>query len=281
MDERLILTLDGSTHVSSAALLRSAGDGAGGPWEPVARRGEVDGRGQARVLLCMADDMLREAGAGPRDLSAVVVGLGPGTFTGVRIAVATARALGLALAIPVLGVSTLAALAAGTARTGARPGGRWTRLVPVVDARRQQVFFAVYDVPGDGAGREGARWARNREFGVCDRDAFAAVLAQEGGGGTLVIGEDRALVGELPAGAEFASMQVESENLVIGQEWLRASETSGHGIDPIEWLAGLDSPMALEKGAPETVKPIYVRSPDADAHITKMKDPWSGPSERK
>ena len=113
MGEALVLTLDGSTAVCSAALLRLAdASGAQPAWETVARRDEADGRAQARVLLRSIDEMLRETGSRASDLRAIVVGVGPGTFTGVRITVATARAAALALDIPVLGVSTLAGVAA-------------------------------------------------------------------------------------------------------------------------------------------------------------------------
>ncbi len=75
------------------------------------------------------DALLRQAGAHTRELGGIAVGIGPGSFTGVRIGLATARGLALALGVPVAGVSTLDALAAGA------PGA-----VPVVDARRGEVF---------------------------------------------------------------------------------------------------------------------------------------------
>ena len=75
------------------------------------------------------DALLRQAGAHTRELEGIAVGIGPGSFTGVRIGLATARGLALALGVPVAGVSTLDALAAGA--LGA---------LPVVDARRGEVF---------------------------------------------------------------------------------------------------------------------------------------------
>ena len=113
MASPLLLCLDGSTGVCSVALVsRLSGDrGQIGSWTVPAQRQEGDGRAQAKVLLRLIDEMLHEVGAEPQSLSGVVVGTGPGTFTGVRITVATARALALALSIPVVGVSTLAVLA--------------------------------------------------------------------------------------------------------------------------------------------------------------------------
>ena len=82
-----------------------------------------------QTLLEDVDALLRQGGAHPRDLDALAVGVGPGSFTGVRIGLATARGLALALDLQGAGVSTLDALAAGA------PGA-----VPFVDARRREVF---------------------------------------------------------------------------------------------------------------------------------------------
>ncbi|HEX7526855.1 MAG TPA: tRNA (adenosine(37)-N6)-threonylcarbamoyltransferase complex dimerization subunit type 1 TsaB [Gaiellaceae bacterium] len=93
--------------------------------------GEVLGErcSRAVTLLEDVDALLRQGGAHPRDLGALVVGIGPGSFTGVRIGLAAARGLALALDLAGAGVSTLDALAAGA------PGA-----TPVVDARRREVF---------------------------------------------------------------------------------------------------------------------------------------------
>ncbi len=294
MTDRFVLALDGSTQVCSAALLRAgAGEGntAGGcegDWQVVARRAETDGRGQAKVLMRLVDEMLEEVTAGPGNLGAVVVGIGPGTFTGVRIAVATGRALGLALTIPVLGVSTLGALAAaGSAVAGARD-----LLVPAVDARRGQLFFALYErVRGpEGAA---ATWARSGEVGVCDRASLSEVLGAGLACRTLVVAEDVDLAQGAASGAAVLTLELTAEHLVAGQDrlvepgvlpqgrrigpWLRLA-LAGREMTPglVKTLgSGLWSPdQAGEVGTPESVKPMYVRSPDADIHITKMKDPW-------
>jgi tRNA threonylcarbamoyladenosine biosynthesis protein TsaB len=115
----MILAFDTATDVATSALVDDA---------------EVLGERTSRAVTLLedVDALLRQAGLRTRDLEGLAVGVGPGSFTGVRIGLSTARGLALALEIPVAGVSTLDALAAGA------PGA-----VPVVDARRREVF-----VPG-------------------------------------------------------------------------------------------------------------------------------------
>jgi tRNA threonylcarbamoyl adenosine modification protein YeaZ len=277
MSDRVIVAMDGSTHVSTAALLgRGPGDGLSARWRVLAARTHTDSRGQARVLLRLLDDMLQEIGRSPEDIGAVVAGIGPGTFTGVRIAVATARALALALDVPVIGISTLSALAAQVA-TEREPGGvegdALQSIVPVVDARRGQVFYGVYRRAEDG------RFARSEAFGVVDRDALLSVIPA--GPGTLVAGDiavlgDQAGLGE----ASLLAREVRAEDLVMGQGLLDEPGDGAEGARLGGWLTGvLGTPVAGLKagdpGTPEGVKPIYVRSPDADIHITKMRDPWA------
>jgi tRNA threonylcarbamoyladenosine biosynthesis protein TsaB len=93
---------------------------------------------RAVSVLEDADELLREAGAEQADLTGLVVGTGPGSFTGLRLGLAAARGLAFALDLPVAGVSTLRALAAGS------PGA-----VPVIDAGRREVF--VLDGPEPAA----------------------------------------------------------------------------------------------------------------------------------
>jgi tRNA threonylcarbamoyladenosine biosynthesis protein TsaB len=119
----LTLAFDTATSVATAALVRD---------------GEVLGERASRAVRVLedADELLREAGAEQSELGAVVVGTGPGSFTGLRMGLAAARGLALALDVPVAGVSTLDALAAGA------PGA-----LPVVDAGRREVFTRVSGEP--------------------------------------------------------------------------------------------------------------------------------------
>jgi tRNA threonylcarbamoyladenosine biosynthesis protein TsaB len=91
---------------------------------------------KAARLLADIDEVLSEAGIQREDLEAIAVGTGPGRYTGLRMGLVTARALALSLDVPVAGVSTLAALAHGAA--GA---------IPIVDARRREVFTLLDHVP--------------------------------------------------------------------------------------------------------------------------------------
>ena len=89
----------------------------------------------AELLPALAEAMGR-AEVRWADLDAIAVGVGPGTFTGLRIGIATARALASASGLPLRRVSSLAALAAGI--------GAPLRL-PLIDARRGELFGALYD----------------------------------------------------------------------------------------------------------------------------------------
>jgi tRNA threonylcarbamoyladenosine biosynthesis protein TsaB len=119
----LTLAFDTATEVATSALVDD---------------GEVLGErySRAQTLLEDVDALLRQGGAHPRDIDVLAVGVGPGSFTGVRIGLAAAQGLALSLDVRGAGVSTLAALAAGA------PGA-----LPVIDARRREVFTLVGGVP--------------------------------------------------------------------------------------------------------------------------------------
>ena len=112
----LTLGFDTATDVATSALV----------WD-----GEVLAELSSRPVSVLedVDALFRQGGVRPTQLESIAVGTGPGSFTGLRMGLATARALSLALGVPVAGVSTLRALAAGA--RGA---------LPLVDARRGELF---------------------------------------------------------------------------------------------------------------------------------------------
>jgi len=119
----LILAFDTATSVATSALVDDD--------EVLGERSS-----RAQTLLEDIDALLRQGGAHPAELDGLAIGIGPGSFTGVRIGLAVARGLALSLDLCGAGVSTLAALAAGA--DGA---------LPVIDARRREVFTLVGGVP--------------------------------------------------------------------------------------------------------------------------------------
>ncbi|HEY0180000.1 MAG TPA: tRNA (adenosine(37)-N6)-threonylcarbamoyltransferase complex dimerization subunit type 1 TsaB [Dokdonella sp.] len=131
-----LLAIETATEACSAALLTRDGR--------LLARAELAPRRHAELLLPMCEALLDEAGLGRRDLDAVAVGRGPGAFTGVRLGVAAAQGIALALAIPVVPVSSLAALALQTPATGA------AATLAVVDARMGEVYAGAFARTHDG-----------------------------------------------------------------------------------------------------------------------------------
>lgn len=135
MSPTLTLGIDTSTDVRVGLA-----DGAG----ILASRAVTDSRAHAEQLMPLVNASLAEAGRTLHDLGLIVVGVGPGPFTGLRVGVVTAQTLGFALGVPVRGVCSLDAVAAGHLVAG-NPGGEF---LAVSDARRREVYWARYDTDG-------------------------------------------------------------------------------------------------------------------------------------
>ncbi|HEV3407345.1 MAG TPA: tRNA (adenosine(37)-N6)-threonylcarbamoyltransferase complex dimerization subunit type 1 TsaB [Gaiellaceae bacterium] len=119
----MTLAFDTATNVATIALVRD---------------GEVLGERASRAVRILddIDALLAETGLGRDDVGRIVVGTGPGSYTGLRMGLITARTLSFALGVPLAGISTLAALAVGA------PGA-----VPVIDGRRGEIFSLVAGEP--------------------------------------------------------------------------------------------------------------------------------------
>ncbi|MDL2224695.1 tRNA (adenosine(37)-N6)-threonylcarbamoyltransferase complex dimerization subunit type 1 TsaB [Eubacteriales bacterium OttesenSCG-928-M02] len=126
----LMLAMDTSARALSAALFL---DGV-----LVGEHYENTGLTHSEKLLPVIDTLVAMCGYAPAQLEALAVTVGPGSFTGLRIGVATAQGMGQALGVDIAPVPTLAALAYG--------GKGFPGLVcPMVDARRSQVYTAIYE----------------------------------------------------------------------------------------------------------------------------------------
>ena len=127
----LVLALDTSTPAVTAAL----GEVTDGGMKGIGERRTVDPRAHGERLAPQIQLVLDDAGVRPRELTAIVAGVGPGPFTGLRVGLATAAAMGQALGIPTYGICSLDALG-----RAAGPG----RVLVATDARRREVYFATY-----------------------------------------------------------------------------------------------------------------------------------------
>jgi tRNA threonylcarbamoyl adenosine modification protein YeaZ len=134
----LVLALDTATPTLVAGVARwSSQDGAvPADLEVLAERVEPSGNRHAELLTPTVRAALADAGVTMAELDAVVVGLGPGPFTGLRVGVVTAATLADARGLPAVGVCSLDAVGSG-ART------------VVTDARRKEVYWATYDGAGE------------------------------------------------------------------------------------------------------------------------------------
>lgn len=126
-----VLAIDTSTPAVTVGLVEVTAD----VERTVAARVTVDGRRHAELVSPHIAACLDEAEMQPRDVDAVVVGVGPGPFTGLRVGIASAAAFGDALTIPVHPVCSLDAIAAELGHRDA---------LVVTDARRREVYWARY-----------------------------------------------------------------------------------------------------------------------------------------
>jgi tRNA threonylcarbamoyl adenosine modification protein YeaZ/ribosomal-protein-alanine acetyltransferase len=129
---RVVLAIDTATPAVTAGVVDQHG-------QVLAERVTVDARAHAEQITPNVLAAIADAGCGMGDLASVVVGCGPGPFTGLRVGMATAAAYGHALGIPVYGVCSLDAIGVTTTAES----------LVVTDARRREVYWARY--------RDGAR----------------------------------------------------------------------------------------------------------------------------
>ena len=125
-----ILAIDSATPVAGVALIHD---------KKLIREDFVNfKKTHSETLMPMADKVLHDCEIEIKDLAAIAVTIGPGSFTGLRIGLAAAKGLSLASAKPLIGISTLDVLAHNLAYTNGL-------VCPLLDARKQEVYTAFYD----------------------------------------------------------------------------------------------------------------------------------------
>ncbi|NAX19877.1 tRNA (adenosine(37)-N6)-threonylcarbamoyltransferase complex dimerization subunit type 1 TsaB [Vibrio sp. V39_P1S14PM300] len=135
-----ILALDTATENCSVALL--VGD-------QLYVRSEVAPRDHTKKILPMVDEVLKEAGLTLHELDALAFGRGPGSFTGVRIGIGIAQGLAFGADLPMIGISTLAAMAQGSYRVHGMQ-----QVACAIDARMSEVYWGRFSRQADGSWNE-------------------------------------------------------------------------------------------------------------------------------
>lgn len=140
----MILAIETATELCGAALVH---DGA-----VIAGRFVRERNVHSEMLLSLIDGTLSDADRTVRELDAVAVSIGPGSFTGLRIGLSTAKGLASALERPLIAVPTLDAVAESFRRQQVTEGTH--RFCALIDAKREEAFYAFYTVTLDGIRRD-------------------------------------------------------------------------------------------------------------------------------
>lgn len=213
-----ILAIDTALGAATAAVVQTDDDRAAVHVFSIAMV-----RGHAEALLPLVRDALASAG-GLSGIERIVVTVGPGSFTGLRVGLACARAMALGSGLPIVGVTTLAALAAPVI-----DAGEGLPVAAAIDARHGRVFFQAFGP--DGRSLVPARLAPAK-------DTARAV----GDGAALIVGSGADVVIEAAAGGV-----------------LRKADAPHDAPDPI-WLARLGAACDPQASPP---RPLYLKAADA------------------
>lgn len=136
MDKQLFLAMDTSTQALSVALGSVQGSA---PLTILGERTEVVAKGHSFRLMPMIDQLMDQQGVSPAELHGIVVGRGPGSYTGVRVGVTVGKSMAWSLQIPIIGVSSLDGL---TGVKGDQLSASW--VCALIDARRDRAYGALY-----------------------------------------------------------------------------------------------------------------------------------------
>ncbi|MFA5713581.1 MAG: tRNA (adenosine(37)-N6)-threonylcarbamoyltransferase complex dimerization subunit type 1 TsaB [Bacteroidales bacterium] len=137
-NDPLILSIESSGEICSVALSQGG--------HLLAQRKGEEKREHASIISILAKEAIEEGGSSIESLDAVAVSEGPGSYTGLRVGLSFAKGLSFALEIPLIAISTLDILVEMALTSGAAEG--MDSIVPVIDARRMEVYTATYSNRG-------------------------------------------------------------------------------------------------------------------------------------
>ena len=158
-----LLALETSTSVCSVSLFVNG---------KVFTREENTEKIHASAVTVFIDEVVKQAEINYSDLDAIAVSKGPGSYTGLRIGVSTAKGLCYALNKPLIGISTLQAMAYGFSERFSSPSWRLGGVIcPLLDARRMEVYSAFYDFNNN--------IVRNIQADIIDEFSYADILKNQ------------------------------------------------------------------------------------------------------
>lgn len=160
----LIINIETSTTVCSVALSRDE--------ELLALKESNEQKSHASMLTVFIDEVLKENRLTANELDAVAVSKGPGSYTGLRIGVSTAKGIAYARNLPLIAVNTLQAMALGMSKKIKKEQNlikENTLLCPMIDARRMEVYTALYDA--------GNNLIKDVSAEIIDEDSFKDQLS--------------------------------------------------------------------------------------------------------
>lgn len=139
----MIICIETATSLCSVALCNNTG--------AVSVRESHDNKSHASLLTVFIDEILKENNLKASDLSAIAVSKGPGSYTGLRIGVSVAKGIAYAASIPLIGIDTTLSMFLGIKEKKIHEHGNSENLLfcPMLDARRMEVYSAIYDSAGN------------------------------------------------------------------------------------------------------------------------------------
>ncbi|BAF58923.1 inactive homolog of metal-dependent proteases [Pelotomaculum thermopropionicum SI] len=223
-----VLGIESATPVAAAAVAGSAGI--------LAERMVWNSRTHSVNLLPMIKAVLEDSGVGRESLAGIAVSGGPGSFTGLRIGMSTAKALAQVWGLPVVGISTLEVLAYPLAGCG-------SLICPVLNARKDEVYSAVYEYSGPAPACLKGPMAVSPAELVKILSAFDKPVMLVGDG-TLAYGA--VLKAGLGEAARFAPLSANFPRGAAVAELGLIAIREGRGIDPAGLLPEYIRPSAAE-----------------------------------